>query len=87
MGSSHKVATVKQLGADHVIDKSKTDWIREVERMNVNGGEGFDVVFDANGVCPSLLSSLLVLFLFFFFTRPFHLSANFVTGGDVGQKL
>jgi len=50
VGSSHKVATVKQLGADHVIDKSKTNWIEEIKKLDVNGGDGFDVVFDANGV-------------------------------------
>lgn len=48
---SHKVEMVKSLGADFVIDKSKTDWEREVrEVIRPNDGEGFDIVFDATGV-------------------------------------
>jgi synaptic vesicle membrane protein VAT-1 len=50
VGSSHKVETVRQLGADYVIDKSETNWITEVQKIAPNAGEGFDAVFDANGV-------------------------------------
>eukprot|EP01114_Cavostelium_apophysatum_P019112 TRINITY_DN6062_c0_g1_i1.p1 TRINITY_DN6062_c0_g1~~TRINITY_DN6062_c0_g1_i1.p1 ORF type:complete len:318 (-),score=61.03 TRINITY_DN6062_c0_g1_i1:15-968(-) len=47
VGSSHKVGFVKKFGADHVIDKSKENlWAKCEEYVP----EGFDVVFDANGV-------------------------------------
>jgi len=47
VGSSHKVETVKNLGADFVIDKSKEDLWQEVEKISPGG---FDVILDANGV-------------------------------------
>ena len=46
VGSSHKVDTARQFGADHVIDKSTQDLWREAEKI---APEGFDVVLDANG--------------------------------------
>lgn len=46
VGSSHKTATAKASGADHVIDKSTQDLWKEAERI---APEGFDVVLDANG--------------------------------------
>jgi len=49
VGSSHKVETVRQLGADYVIDKSQTNWIQQVQEISPNEAEGFDAVFDANG--------------------------------------
>lgn len=47
VGSSHKVAAAKQLGCDHVIDKSTQDLWKEAERLVP---QGYDVVCDANGV-------------------------------------
>lgn len=47
VGTSSKVATVKQHGADHVIDKSTQDLWREAERISP---DGYDIVLDANGV-------------------------------------
>lgn len=46
VGSSHKVAHVKALGASHVIDKSTQPLWREAERISP---EGYDVILDANG--------------------------------------
>lgn len=47
VGSSHKVETVKALGADFVIDKSQEDlWARAKEASP----GGYDIVLDANGV-------------------------------------
>jgi NADPH:quinone reductase-like Zn-dependent oxidoreductase len=46
VGSSHKVEAAKQLGADHVIDKSQEDLWAKAEQI---APEGFDVVLDANG--------------------------------------
>ena len=46
VGSSHKVSYVRELGANHVIDKSKEDWSRRAKGL-VPGG--FDAVLDANG--------------------------------------
>ena len=46
VGSSHKVQVVKDLGADHVIDKSKEKlWKRAEEISDI----GYDLIFDANG--------------------------------------
>ncbi|XP_068686681.1 synaptic vesicle membrane protein VAT-1 homolog [Montipora foliosa] len=47
VGASHKVDHVKQLGCDHVIDKSKEDLWKAAESFSA---EGYQVVFDANGV-------------------------------------
>lgn len=47
VGSSHKVAHVKALGADHVIDKSTSRLWEKAERI---APDGFDHVLDANGV-------------------------------------
>jgi NADPH:quinone reductase-like Zn-dependent oxidoreductase len=47
VGSSHKVALAKQMGADHVIDKSKDDLWRKAESI---APKGYDLVLDANGV-------------------------------------
>ena len=47
VGASHKVALVRALGADAVIDKSTTDLWREAERF---APDGYDVILDANGV-------------------------------------
>ena len=47
VGSSHKVAAVRELGADHVIDRATQDLWREAER---HAPDGYDLVLDANGV-------------------------------------
>ena len=47
VGSSHKVDFVRDLGADHVIDKSTQDLWAEAERI---APDGYHVVLDANGV-------------------------------------
>ncbi len=47
VGAAHKVAAVKALGAEAVIDKSSVDLWRTAESLS---HEGFDVVLDANGV-------------------------------------
>ncbi|AKU97427.1 Alcohol dehydrogenase [Labilithrix luteola] len=47
VGSSHKVASVRENGADHVIDKSRENLWVTAERV---APEGYDVVADANGV-------------------------------------
>lgn len=46
VGSSHKVDTVKALGADHVIDKSTQTLWEHAEKLS---SEGYQVIFDANG--------------------------------------
>ena len=47
VGTPGKVATVKELGATHVIDKSSVDLWAEARRFAPGG---YDVVLDANGV-------------------------------------
>ncbi|KAJ7378238.1 hypothetical protein OS493_024187 [Desmophyllum pertusum] len=47
VGASHKVELVKQLGCDHIIDKSKEDLWKVSESY---APKGYQVVFDANGV-------------------------------------
>jgi NADPH:quinone reductase-like Zn-dependent oxidoreductase len=47
VGASHKVESVRALGADHVIDKATEDLWGAAERAAPGG---FDVVLDANGV-------------------------------------
>ena len=47
VGQSHKVSTVKEAGADHVIDKSSEDLWALAERY---APEGYDLILDANGV-------------------------------------
>ena len=47
VGSSSKVESAKQQGADHVIDKSREDLWRMARRY---AHDGYDVVCDANGV-------------------------------------
>ena len=46
VGSSHKVGWAKNMGANHVIDKSKEDLWSRVEEIY---REGPEVIFDANG--------------------------------------
>jgi NADPH:quinone reductase-like Zn-dependent oxidoreductase len=46
VGSGHKVDTAREFGATHVIDKSKVDLWRELDRLSP---QGFDAIFDANG--------------------------------------
>jgi synaptic vesicle membrane protein VAT-1 len=46
VGSAHKVPLVRELGADHVVDKSAQNLWEEARRF---APEGFDVVLDANG--------------------------------------
>ncbi len=47
VGGSHKIETVKALGADAVIDKSREAlWTRTIDEAP----DGYDVVLDANGV-------------------------------------
>lgn len=50
VGSSHKVSYLKELGCDHVIDKSQFDLWKSLEDI---APEGVDLCFDANG--PSTL--------------------------------
>lgn len=50
VGSPHKIAYLKELGCDHVIDKSQEDLWESLERI---APEGVDLCFDANG--PSTL--------------------------------
>jgi NADPH:quinone reductase-like Zn-dependent oxidoreductase len=47
VGSSHKVAFCKELGADHVIDKSSCDLWVEAKKIS---SAGYVAIFDANGV-------------------------------------
>lgn len=47
VGSSHKVAWVKELGASQVIDKSCENLWQKVEQM---ASLGIEMIFDANGV-------------------------------------
>merc|ERR1712187_357746 len=47
VGSGHKVKTCQDLGADHVIDKSRDDLWESASRI---APEGFTAIFDANGV-------------------------------------
>src|SRR5690606_5594749 len=47
VGSSDKVQFVRDLGADHVIDKSRESLF---ERARQISPEGYDLVLDANGV-------------------------------------
>lgn len=47
VGSSHKIEYLKELGCDHIIDKSKEDLWKRVKEL---APSGCDLVFDANGV-------------------------------------
>lgn len=47
VGSSHKVQSLKDLGCDHIIDKSKENLWKKVRNF---APKGVDLVFDANGV-------------------------------------
>ncbi|MEW5851885.1 MAG: medium chain dehydrogenase/reductase family protein [Myxococcota bacterium] len=47
VGGTHKVEAVRELGAHHVIDKSREDLWSAARRQ---APEGYDVVLDANGV-------------------------------------
>lgn len=47
VGGTHKVEAVKALGADFVIDKSKTDLWKEALKL---APKGYDVILDANGI-------------------------------------
>ncbi len=47
VGGGHKVQEAKQLGADHVIDKSSESLWEQAERF---APDGYDVILDANGV-------------------------------------
>ncbi len=47
VGASHKVEHARSMGAHEVIDKSTADLWKEAARL---APEGFDAVFDANGV-------------------------------------
>lgn len=47
VGGSHKVASARELGCDHVIDKSTQDLWAQAERF---APDGYDVICDANGV-------------------------------------
>jgi NADPH:quinone reductase-like Zn-dependent oxidoreductase len=46
VGKTQKIDTVKMLGADHIIDKSKEDLWSKAKKISP---EGFDVILDANG--------------------------------------
>jgi len=69
VGSSHKVAAVRELGADEVIDKSKQDLWATARSISP---EGYHVIFDANGVETLKQRSVFFFFLFFFFSLFFH---------------
>lgn len=45
--SDDKLKTVKALGADEVVNYSKTNWSKEVKKLN--GGNGVDVIFEMVG--------------------------------------
>jgi NADPH:quinone reductase-like Zn-dependent oxidoreductase len=47
VGGSHKVDAARAAGADHVIDRSRQQLWREVERLVPNG---FDIVLESSGV-------------------------------------
>lgn len=47
VGSTHKIESIKSLGCDHVIDKSKEDLWKKVKEY---APLGVDLAFDANGV-------------------------------------
>lgn len=47
VGSSHKVASVRENGATHAIDKSRVDLWSQAKRL---APDGYDVILDANGV-------------------------------------
>lgn len=47
VGSAHKAALCRELGAEAVIDRSSQDLWAEAERL---APQGFDAIFDANGV-------------------------------------
>jgi NADPH:quinone reductase-like Zn-dependent oxidoreductase len=47
VGAGHKIGTVRELGADAVIDKSAQNLWREAERLAPGG---YDIILDANGV-------------------------------------
>ena len=47
VGRSHKVETAREMGCDHVIDKSTEDLWARAEALRP---DGYDVVLDANGV-------------------------------------
>ncbi len=47
VGGSHKVETARELGCDHVIDKSTEDLWHRAEAISPRG---YDLVLDANGV-------------------------------------
>ncbi len=47
VGAPHKVAAARDFGCDHVIDKSTEQLWKTAERL---APEGYDAVFDANGV-------------------------------------
>lgn len=47
VGATHKIEFCRQLGADEVIDRSKTPLWAEAERL---APQGYDAIFDANGV-------------------------------------
>ncbi|WP_220338402.1 synaptic vesicle VAT-1 family membrane protein [Wenzhouxiangella sediminis] len=47
VGAAHKVEHARTMGAESVIDKSRGDLWEEAERL---APDGFDAVFDANGV-------------------------------------
>ncbi|KAK3699438.1 hypothetical protein QZH41_018602, partial [Actinostola sp. cb2023] len=54
IGASHKEELVKQLGCEHVIDKSKESLWQRAEEISPNAG--YDAVFDANGVATVMES-------------------------------
>jgi len=53
VGTSHKVATVRELGADEIIDKSTQDLWRTALDLSP---DGYDIILDANGI-PTLGAS------------------------------
>lgn len=68
VGASHKVETVMHLGAAQVIDKSGGDWRTAAKLM---APDGYDAIFDANGVATlgasyALLAPMGKLFIFGF---------------------
>lgn len=48
VGSAKKVAILRRLGVEHIVDYSRRDWVEEV--MRITGGKGVDVTFDPVGL-------------------------------------
>ncbi|MCE5316942.1 MAG: medium chain dehydrogenase/reductase family protein [Parachlamydia sp.] len=47
VGSTHKIESLKNLGIDAIIDKSRQDLWKEAEKLSP---DGYDIILDANGI-------------------------------------